>query len=61
MKTPNVYEVIEAEVARLKAENARLREAANAVLVDLDHYVCNKGPGPDRRLAELRAALKGGS
>ncbi len=32
MKTPNVYEVIEAEVARLKAENERLRAALSAIV-----------------------------
>ena len=34
-----------------------LHHAARAVLVDLAHYVSTHGPGPDKRLADLRAAL----
>ncbi len=34
-----------------------LLDAARAVLSDLDWYVSRQGPGPDRRLADLRRAI----
>lgn len=43
--------------ARLIAAAPELLDAAKLVLVDLDHYVSNHGPGPDVRLATLRAAI----
>ena len=41
----------------LESTGGRLEAAARACLVDLDHYASTHGPGPDRRLDELRAAL----
>ena len=35
----------------------RLTDAVEAVLPDLDHYAVTHGPGPDKRLAALRAVL----
>jgi hypothetical protein len=46
----------------LEAERERTRRvklAAAACLPDLDRYAGTHGPGPDRRLAELKAALGG--
>lgn len=42
---------------RLIAAAPELLEAAQACLADLHHYVATHGPGPDRRLNALIAAI----
>ena len=43
--------------ARLITAAPDLLAALDAVLPDLEHYVATHGPGPDRRLAQARAAI----
>lgn len=44
---------------REAAKEARnlLKQACEAVIPDLEHYASTHGPGPDKRLAELKVAL----
>lgn len=44
-------------VARAVNAHEELVGAASGVLADLEHYANSHGPGPDKRLARLRAAL----
>lgn len=54
--TPQARALIVASVNAHDA-HAALVEAAQAVMVDLDHYVSNHADGPDHRRDALRAAL----